>query len=78
MRITVSIPDGLHHSADAVARRLSISRNELCRRALEEFIAADVNARITERLNEVYADDPAIVDPVLWQMQAITHQLDSW
>jgi len=33
---------------------------------------------ITEQLNEVYAREESTVDPVLWQLQAMSLPQDEW
>jgi len=56
MKTAISLPDPLFKSADALARRLGVSRSELFANAVAEFIAQHDRARLTERLNAVYAD----------------------
>jgi metal-responsive CopG/Arc/MetJ family transcriptional regulator len=78
MKTAISIPDPLFAAAEEVARRLDVSRSELYTRALEEFLAARRDDDITQRLNEVYAQEPARVDPVLAQMQFVSLPPDIW
>lgn len=65
MKTAVSIPDAIYEAADELARRLGISRSELYARALARELAAESDALVTERLDEVYAElDSAIDDEV--------------
>lgn len=56
MKTAISLPDALFRSADALARRLGVSRSELFANAVAEFIAQHDRVRLTERLNAAYAD----------------------
>ncbi len=56
MKTAISLPDELFESAEALAHRLGVSRSELFANAVAEFIAHHDRARVTERLNAVYAD----------------------
>jgi hypothetical protein len=78
MKTAISIPDSLFEAAEAAARRLDVSRSELYARALEAFLAARSDDDITQRLNEVYAEQPARIDPVLEQMQFVSLPPDTW
>lgn len=63
MKTAVSIPDELFRQAEAAARRLRVSRSELYARAIAEFLKIQQASSITERLNGVYSQNPARVDP---------------
>jgi metal-responsive CopG/Arc/MetJ family transcriptional regulator len=78
MKTAISIPDPLFNAAEEAARRLDISRSELFARALEEYLAARREDDVTRRLNEVYTEEPAQIDPVLAQMQFASLPPESW
>jgi metal-responsive CopG/Arc/MetJ family transcriptional regulator len=78
VKTAISIPDPLFEAAEEAARRLDVSRSELYARALEAFLAARRDDDITQRLNEVYAEQPARIDPVLAQMQFASLPPDTW
>jgi metal-responsive CopG/Arc/MetJ family transcriptional regulator len=59
MKTTISLPDRLLRSADALARRLGVSRSQLYATALAEYLAKHHGAEITERLNAVYGSEPS-------------------
>jgi predicted transcriptional regulator len=53
MKTAVSLPDRLFEQADRLARRLDLSRSELYRRALEEYLARHAPDRVTRALDEL-------------------------
>jgi predicted transcriptional regulator len=57
MKTAISVPDSLFASADALARKLGISRSRLYATALAEYVAKQRYDRVTERLNAVYATE---------------------
>ena len=59
MKTAISIPDELFSSADSLARKLGISRSRLFATALAEYLAKHRTAKVTERLNAVYATEPS-------------------
>ena len=69
MKTAISVPDDVFALADALARRLRISRSELYATAVAEYVAKQRDEDITERLNAVYADMPSGVDPALRRAQ---------
>lgn len=54
MKAALSIPDGLFSAADALARKLRVSRSRLYATALAEYLAKHQAAKVTERLDDVY------------------------
>jgi len=71
MKTTFSLPDSLFERATRVAKQLSISRSELCRRALEAYVREQEGEAITRALNELYGPggEDSHLDPVLYQLQ---------
>lgn len=59
MKIAISIPDKLFIAADAYAAESGVSRSELYARAMTEYLERREEARITARLNAVYAHPEA-------------------
>jgi len=57
MKTAISVPDSLFASADALARKLGMSRSRLYATALAEYVAKQRYDRVTERLNAVYATE---------------------
>lgn len=58
MKTAISVEDSLMQEADGVARELGLSRSGLIAEALRDFLKQRRGAKITERLNQVYAKEP--------------------
>lgn len=69
MKTAISVPDRLYHHADALARRLGLSRSRLYATALAEFVAKHQASKVTERLDAVYAAQPGGLEPDLRRAQ---------
>jgi metal-responsive CopG/Arc/MetJ family transcriptional regulator len=76
MKVAISLPDPIFSAAEVFARRLRVSRSQLYAQAIEEYLDKRHDASITERLNAVYAQEQAMVDPALAaaQLEAIGHE----
>lgn len=70
MEIAITIPDEVFRRAEEVAAALGLSRSELYAAALTEFIREQCDARLTERLNQVYAATDSSLDLDLQQLPA--------
>ena len=68
MKTAISLPDDLFRRAEEAARRLGVPRSRLYARAVAEFVARYETSSVTARLNDVYADDPGEVDPLLFRL----------
>jgi len=51
MKTAISLPDDVFDQAERLARNLDLSRSELYRRALEEYLARHVPERVTRTLD---------------------------
>lgn len=78
MKTAISLPDDLFRLAEAAARRLRISRSQLYATAIAEFLERRRTSRVTERLNEIYSEEPATLDPALNSAQTKSLESDSW
>lgn len=78
MKTALSIPDELFASADALAKRLGLSRSRLYASALQEFIAKHKSRNVTERLDAVYASHDSSLDETLRQAQARSIEKNTW
>ena len=78
MKTAVSIPDPVFRKAEALAKSLDMSRSELYATALTAFVAEHDEARVTERLNEVYATQDSSLDPVLEKLQFLSLPVEKW
>jgi metal-responsive CopG/Arc/MetJ family transcriptional regulator len=78
MKVAVSIPDDLFESAEALGKRLAVSRSRLYATALAEFLAKHRGRKTTERLNRVYAEEESRLDASVRRLQARSVGDDSW
>ena len=69
MKTAISIPDTLFHIAESLAERMGMSRSELYRHALENYIRAHRHDGVRESLDAVYAEESSHIDEVLAEMQ---------
>lgn len=53
MKVAVSIPDGVFHDAERVARRLRVPRSHVYARALEAYVRQNSDEEITAQFNRV-------------------------
>lgn len=59
MKTAISVDDSLMEQADKAARDLGLSRSGLIAEALRDYLQQRARARITEQLNQTYADGPS-------------------
>lgn len=78
VKTAVSLPDDLFRLAEAAARRLRVSRSELYAKAIAEYLNRQQDNAITERLNEVYSNHQAKLDPGLDRAQLESVERDTW
>ena len=58
VKTAISIEESLFKEAEALARKLEISRSQLFARALENFISQYENRQLLEQINAAYSDAP--------------------
>jgi metal-responsive CopG/Arc/MetJ family transcriptional regulator len=78
MKTAISIPDKIFRSADALAKRLGISRSKLYATAVNEFLMRHRERRVTERLNELYTEENSSMPGSLVQMQSKSLPHEDW
>ena len=69
MKTAISLPDELFASADALAARLGMTRSGLIAAALAEYVAKHRAAKISERLDAVYAAEDSRLDKSIRRAQ---------
>ena len=69
MKTAISLPDELFKAADALARKLGVTRSRLVAEALAEYVAKHRTSRVTERLDAVYGTEAAVVPEPLRRAQ---------
>ena len=70
MKVAISVPDPTFEAAERVSKRLGMSRSQLYSRAVEAFVKRHRGADVRQALEEVYASEPATIDPVIDRLQA--------
>ena len=78
MKTAISIPDKVFRSADALAKRLGISRSELYSTAIAEFLSKHQGRHVTARLDALYAEEDSSLSPNLIQLQAKSLARGEW
>ena len=78
MKTAISIPDKVFRSADALAKRLGISRSELYATAITEFLSKNQSRQVTARLDAVYAEEDSSLSPDLIQLQTKSLGPEEW
>lgn len=78
MKVALSIPDDLFDSAEALRKKLGVSRSRLYATALAEFLVKHRGRKTTERLNAVYATEDSRLDPRVRRAQARSLGESSW
>ena len=80
MKTAISIPDDEFKNAEELAARLGMTRSELYRSALTEFMSKHSEEAVTERLNELYEgeDEASSISEILLEMQAESIPEEEW
>ena len=78
MKVALSIPDELFDSAEALSKRMGLSRSRLYSTALEDFVAKHQAKKVTERLNSVYAAQDSRLDRAARRLQARSLNKSPW
>lgn len=78
MKTAISLPDALFHEAEQFAQAHGLSRSELYARALAFYLQVHRRQSITDALNQVYADEPGVLDPALHAAQAAILVHEDW
>jgi metal-responsive CopG/Arc/MetJ family transcriptional regulator len=65
VKTAISIEKSLFTQANALARKMKVSRSRLFVLALEDFIREQENRDLLEKVNAVYADEPDESEKVL-------------
>jgi metal-responsive CopG/Arc/MetJ family transcriptional regulator len=78
MKTAISLPEDLFRLAEAAARKLKMSRSQLYATAIAEFLERRQTSKVTERLNEIYSEQPARLDSALHSAQLKSLERDSW
>ena len=69
MKVAVSIPDDVFETAEAVSKRLGVSRSRLYATALAEFLSKHRSRKVTAQLNAVYGAEDSRLAPEVRRLQ---------
>lgn len=78
METAVIIPNDVFQQAEALARRIGLSRDELYTQALRRLLDASRDDEITRQLNEIYDREDSAPDSALMQMQMTALRQEDW
>ena len=79
MKTAISIPDPVFRTAENLAKRLGLSRSELYVRAISSYIETHKNQKVTELLDEIYANpDNQDLDERLQRAQIQSIEKEDW
>jgi metal-responsive CopG/Arc/MetJ family transcriptional regulator len=78
MKTAISIPDKIFRSADALAKRLGVSRSELYATAVNEFLSKHRSRHVTARLDDVYSGEDSSMPSSLTKMQVRSLPHEDW
>jgi metal-responsive CopG/Arc/MetJ family transcriptional regulator len=78
MKTAVSLPDEVFEAAEELAQEMGVSRSRLYSRAIAEFVHRHGHDEVRERLDQVYGESSASLDPRLAELQGLTIGEDEW
>ncbi|NCC53079.1 MAG: hypothetical protein EOM20_17960 [Spartobacteria bacterium] len=78
MKTAISIPDQVFSRADRFARRRKMTRSALFTLAVDEYIQQHRQDNVTQKLNEVYANEESSLDPILSKLQTLSLPKEDW
>ncbi|MCK6624405.1 MAG: ribbon-helix-helix domain-containing protein [Anaerolineae bacterium] len=78
MKTAISIPNPIFEAAEQLAKELGMSRSELYTTAIAAFVEAHQGENLTEKLNQLYAEEVSTLDPVLARMQTASLDGEPW
>ena len=78
MKTAISIPDDVFQSAENFAHQKNMSRSALYTAAVKEYLSLHRDDDLTEKLNEVYAEQDSSLDPVLEILQGLSLNKEKW
>ena len=78
MKTAISISDDVFQAAEALSKRLGMSRSELYAKAVATFVKSHKRQRVKETLDTIYATEEAHLDPALLALQALALPKEEW
>lgn len=78
MKTAISIPNSVFEQADALARKLKMSRSELYTEAIKDYLRENHVEEVTAKLNEVYEKAASNFDESLLKAQTASFPKEEW
>jgi metal-responsive CopG/Arc/MetJ family transcriptional regulator len=78
MKTAISIPDEVFNEAELFAKNYGISRSQLFTQAVQHFVSFKKKNSITQKLNEVYANQDESLEKQMNQMQFMSIEKEEW
>lgn len=78
MKTAISMPEEIFRAAEDFAKRRNITRSELYRTALSEYIANYAPDEVTKRLNRVYEEETSYLQPADARLQSASLPEGDW
>lgn len=78
MKTAISIPDKLFLSAEQYAKSHGVTRSNLYSQAVAQFLEKHSRDKITQKLNEVYSDQPSEISKTITTLQLSSIEKEEW
>jgi metal-responsive CopG/Arc/MetJ family transcriptional regulator len=78
MKTAISIPDQLFQAAEQYAKSHGVTRSNLYSHAVAQFLKKHSRDQITQKLNEVYSDQPTKINKTIYALQLSSLEKEEW
>ena len=78
MKIAISVPDDIFEAGEHLAKQLGLSRSQLYSDALAAYLSERGAAAVTHKLDAVYAEQSAKLEPALARAQLSRVADEAW
>jgi metal-responsive CopG/Arc/MetJ family transcriptional regulator len=78
MKTAISIPEEVFQSAEALAKRLRISRSQLYTAAVNQYLNRHQDRQVTASLNGIYLEEDSSLPTTILQLQSGSLGQEEW
>jgi metal-responsive CopG/Arc/MetJ family transcriptional regulator len=78
MKTAISIPEEVFQSAEALAKRLRISRSQLYTAAVNEYLDRHRDRQVTASLNTIYREEDSSLPTTILRLQSGSLGQEEW
>ena len=78
MKTAISIPDNIFQAAEQYAKTHGLSRSSLYAKAVAQFLKQHARDHITQKLNEIYADQDSALNETITALQFNSLKQEKW